>query len=210
VWERLVRFAFWVFYNPLAWTYDWVSKVVSLGHWRDWQRTALPELRGEQVLELAFGTGDALLDLHAAQYKATGLDLSPRMVRIAQHKLRRHEVLVPLVRGRTQQLPFAGATFDAILATFPADFILAPETLGEIARVLRPGGRAVVVVLAQLLSDRPWTRLLEWLYEITGQRQPLPTLEPQLEALGLRYQTRWRIVERTFVQLLILEKQVDV
>jgi hypothetical protein len=82
--------------------------------------------------------------------------------------------------------------------------------LGEIARVLRPGGRAVVVVLAQLLPDGPWVRLLEWLYAITGQRRPLPDLEPQLEALGLQYRTVWRTVERTSVQLVILEKQVDV
>jgi ubiquinone/menaquinone biosynthesis C-methylase UbiE len=207
---RLVRSAFWVLYNPMAWTYDWVSKVVSLGHWRGWQRTALPELCGKQVLELAFGTGDMLLDLHAAQYRVIGLDLSPTMVRIAQQKLSYHGVHVPLARGRTQQLPFADASFDSVLSTFPAEFIAAPDTLREIARILRPGGRAVVVVLAQLLPNGLWARFLEWLYAITGQRGPLPDLQPELKALGLHYQTMWKAADGGSVLLAVLEKQIDV
>jgi ubiquinone/menaquinone biosynthesis C-methylase UbiE len=198
-----------VLYNPLAWTYDWVSRVVSLGHWRDWQRQALRALRAQsawRVLELAYGTGDMLLELHAARYCPVGVDLSPAMARIARRKLRRHGVNVPLVRGRAQQLPFADASFDAVLSTFPAEFIVAYETLSQIARVLRPGGRAVIVAMGRLTSRTLWARFLEWLYAITGQRGPLPDLRPQLEAAGLRHWATWVPATDSAVLLVILEK----
>lgn len=208
-WKRLIRSAFWVLYNPLAWAYDRVSRIVSLGRWRDWQRAGLLELRGKQVLELASGTGDMLLDLYAGQYCPVGLDLSWQMVRIAQQKIDRQRASVPLVRGRSQQLPFVDASFDAVLSTFPTEFIIAPDTLREIARVLRPSGRAVVVVMAQFLPDGPWTWFLEELYRITGQRDALPDLRPHVEALGLAYRTMWRTVDGASVLLVVLEKQVD-
>jgi ubiquinone/menaquinone biosynthesis C-methylase UbiE len=209
LWIRLLRFGFWMLYNPLAWTYDWVSKAVSLGGWREWQRIGLGELQGKRVLDLAFGTGDTLLDLHAARYCAIGLDLSPQMVHIAQRKLHSQGMFVPLVRGRCQQLPFAPSSFDSILSAFPAEFIAVPDTISEIARVLRPGGKAVVVLMAQFLPDSVWKWFLEWLYRITGQREPVPDLTPQLEALGLRYQTVWRSANGASVLLAVLEKWVD-
>jgi ubiquinone/menaquinone biosynthesis C-methylase UbiE len=208
-WMRLIRFLFWVLYNPLAWAYDWVSKTVSLGHWQAWQRAALPELRGDRVLELAFGTGDTLLDLHASGLRAVGLDLSPHMARIARQKLSHRGVRVPLVRGRAQQLPFADAAFDSVLAVFPAEFIFSPYTLSEVSRILRSGGRAVVVVLAQFQPEGLWRRFLEWLYQITGQRGPLPDMGPALEAVGLEYRMVARAVGRDTVLLAVLEKAVD-
>lgn len=208
-WRHLVRLSFWLLYNPLAWAYDWVSQVVSLGHWREWQREALAELCGSRVLELAFGTGDLLLEAHGAGYQPTGIDLSPAMIRIAQRKLRVHQVSLPLVRARTQQLPFAQASFDSVLCTFPASFLAAHETLSEIARVLGPGGRAVIAPMARLKPETAWARLLEGLYRITGQRGPLPGLQAPFAALGLRYQACWRPVEGSWVLLIILEKEVD-
>jgi ubiquinone/menaquinone biosynthesis C-methylase UbiE len=205
-----VRFAFWLLYNPLAWTYDWISRAVSLGQWRAWQRTALAEVRGERVLELAFGTGDLLLDLHAlGTVHPTGLDLSPYMLRIARRKMRQQGIHVPLVRGRAEQLPFAAASIDTILSTFPASFILDPQTLGEVARVLKPDGRAAIVVTATLTSRSAWSRVLEWLYRITGQRGPLPDLGAQLAAAGLTYQRARRSIDGTSVLLLVVEKRFD-
>ena len=202
---RLIRFAFWVLYNPLAWMYDGVSWLMSAGQWRAWQRIALVEVQGERVLELAFGTGDLLLDLAARRRRGLiGLDLSPTMARIAQHKLRREGIQVPLVRARAQQLPFASASLDTVVSTFPSEFIYAPETLSEIARVLALEGRAVIVVLAHLLPDTLWERLLEWLYRITGQRAPLSPLDAQLAALNLERRMVWRSAGRSKVLLAVL------
>ena len=202
---RLIRFAFWVLYNPLAWTYDAVSWLMSAGRWRAWQRVVLPEVHGARVLELATGTGDLLLDLAAQGSRAlVGLDLSPTMVRIAQRKLRRAGVQVPLLRGRAQQLPVVSASIDTVVSTFPSEFAFAPQTLSEIARVLAPEGRAIFVVLAHLLPDTLWERLLEWLYRITGQRAPLPPLDAQLAALGLERRMVWRSSGRSKVLLAVL------
>jgi len=207
---QLLRFAFWLLYNPLAWTYDWVSRVVSLGQWRAWQRVALAEVRGERVLELAFGTGNLLLDLQAmGSVCPIGLDLSPQMIRIARRKLQRQGTRVPLVRGRGQQLPFADASIDTILSTFPAPFVVALQTLEEVARVLKRDGQAVIVAMATLTSHSPWSRTLEWLYRISGQRGPLPDLSAQLQAAGLTYRREWRPVDGTWVLLVVLEKRFD-
>lgn len=117
--RALLRFAFHLLYNEMAWSYDWVSGCVSLGQWRTWGRSALPLLSGPRVLEIAFGTGDILLDLHAAGFKTYGVDVSPRMVSLARRKLDQAGVDVPLIRGIAQALPFIDGSFDSIVVTFP-------------------------------------------------------------------------------------------
>jgi ubiquinone/menaquinone biosynthesis C-methylase UbiE len=170
-WRRLVRFGFRLLYNELAWSYDGVSWFVSLGQWRDWQRAALPFLRGNTVLELAHGPGHMLLALEQAGFKVVGLDLSPRMAGIAAKRLRRAGKSIPLVRGRAQALPFAAASFDSVLATFPTEFIDDPATLASLWQALGPGGRIVIVPGARLTGNGPLQAFIEWLYAITGQRQ---------------------------------------
>jgi ubiquinone/menaquinone biosynthesis C-methylase UbiE len=173
VWRRLVGLGFRLLYNELAFTYDWVSSVVSLGAWRCWQRAALPHLNappGSRVLELAHGTGNLQLDLYALGYIPIGCDLSPHMGRIARRKLSRRGLPPRLARGQAQRLPFPSASFPAIVCTFPTDFIFQPETLRETHRVLCSGGRLVIVPNGVLTGSGPADRLIEWLYRITGQR----------------------------------------
>jgi ubiquinone/menaquinone biosynthesis C-methylase UbiE len=185
LWLKLVWWGFHLLYNQFAWTYDAVSWLVSLGNWRCWQRAAIPYLQGERVLDLAFGTGNLLIDLVEAGYRPCGLDLSPYMLRITRRKLRRRGLAVPLCRGQAQAIPFADGVFDAMVSTFPAGFILYPATLREVARVLRPNGRAVVVAEARLEKHGPLGRFIEWLYAITGQRGPWPTVDTTLQEAGL-------------------------
>jgi ubiquinone/menaquinone biosynthesis C-methylase UbiE len=109
--------------------------------------------------------------LKSAGFHITGFDLSPYMSRMAQRRLRKAGLDVPLVRGRAENLPFGAAVFDSILATFPAQFIILPETLAALHRVLRPGGRLVIVPEARLTGGGPLTRFIEFLFAITGQRQ---------------------------------------
>jgi ubiquinone/menaquinone biosynthesis C-methylase UbiE len=174
LWWGLVRFGFRLLYNELAFTYDVISQIVSLGAWRCWQRSALQYLEiepGGLILELAHGTGDLQLDLHRAGYHVMGYDLSPYMGRITQVKLQRHNLVAKLVRGKAQKLPFATGSFVAVVSTFPTDFIVAPETLYEISRILRHDGLLVIVPNAVLTGGGVVGKFLEWLYRITGQRE---------------------------------------
>ncbi|MDX1662243.1 MAG: class I SAM-dependent methyltransferase [Candidatus Promineifilaceae bacterium] len=171
VWRRLVEHGFYLLYNEMAWSYDLVSWVVSLGEWRAWQRAALPFVAGERVLEIAHGPGHMLLALARSGYHVVGLDLSPHMGRQARRRLSRAGFSLRLVRGTAQALPFAGGSFDTVVSTFPTAFILEPATIAAVYRVLQPGGRLVVVPEGHLTGQGPLQRLINWLYVITGQRE---------------------------------------
>ncbi len=138
--------AFESLYGPFAWAYDWVSRTFFLDQWRVWQRAAIPHLLGKRVLEVGMGTGNMQIDMQRAGYDAWGVDLSPQMLRQATRKARRLG-LPPFraCRAQAQALPFQAEQFDSIVSTFPSDYIIEPATLKEINRVLRPGGRLVVV-----------------------------------------------------------------
>jgi ubiquinone/menaquinone biosynthesis C-methylase UbiE len=142
---RLLRFAFEQLYTNFAWAYDWVSRTFFLGQWRVWQRATLRFIEGERVLEVGMGTGDLQLDLLRAGYEAYGVDLSPQMLRRALRKARGLGVQLRACRASASALPFPDAWFDSVVSTFPSDYIGHTETLLEIGRVLRPGGRLVVV-----------------------------------------------------------------
>jgi ubiquinone/menaquinone biosynthesis C-methylase UbiE len=140
---RLLRIAFNLLYNQLAWTYDLVSWTVSAGQWPTWQRSTLRFLPGRPVLEVAHGTGNLLLDLVSLGLQPIGLDLSPSMSRIASSKLKRRldsqELPVPLVRGSAEALPFAANSLSTVVSTFPTEFIVQANVIAEFHRVLRPG-----------------------------------------------------------------------
>ena len=133
-------------YHELAWSYDVVSWLVSAGWWSSWRTVALAYVQG-RVLELGFGTGNLLCALGTAGWPAVGLELSPAMHRVTARKFAARGLTVPVVRGTALTLPFPSGAFDSVVATFPAPYILQPETLAECRRVLRPGGRLVVVGL---------------------------------------------------------------
>lgn len=159
LWRSCYRWAANRLYNEFAWAYDAVSWLVSLGHWDGWRKAALIHVQGKRVLEVGFGTGDLLIEMAARGWDAYGLDLSPAMHRITARKLRRHGLSAPRVRGYTQALPFADGSFDTLIATFPAEYIVAPETLREAARVLTADGRFVIAGLTAQV-EHP---LLRWL-----------------------------------------------
>ena len=146
-------------YNQLAWAYDCVSWVVSLGRWDSWRRAALPFVQGEQVLEVGFGTGALLSDLNRGRRRVFGLEPSAAMQRISARKLGQCGQTVPRLQGTAQRLPFVDRAFDTIVTTFPASFILDKGAHREFARCLRPGGRLIVVEVV-LSSRQPLLRFL--------------------------------------------------
>ena len=168
VWRLLFR----LLYNECAFAYDLVSYSVSLGQWRAWQRTALRQLPSADaglVLELAHGTGNLQADLIRAGYQTVALDLSANMGRLAQRNLRRARLPANLIRGDAGQLPCKSSTFSAIVCTFPTPFIFSDSVLEEMARVLRPSGHAIIVLVGQLAGGGILRALIRRLYRFTGQ-----------------------------------------
>ncbi len=206
VWARLVNWGFYLLYHPLAFTYDAVSWAVSLGAWRSWQRAALAFLpAGGRVLELAHGTGSLQVDLQRAGWCAVGIDFSPQMGRLARRKLARYAVAGYLLRAQAQHLPFASAQFDAVVSTFPTRFILEPQTIAEVRRVLRPDGVLVVVFNGVLHRPRGLVDAIEWLYRITGQREEIELLAP-FAAAGFAARREIVVLGNSTAHLLVATK----
>lgn len=210
LWWAFIRFFFRLLYNEFAWTYDLVAWTVSLGQWKAWGRTAIPHLRGKQVLELAHGPGHLLVTMEERGLMPVGIDLSPYMGRIAKRRLDRAYLGVPLVRARAQALPFCDGCFDSTVATFPAEFIIDPATLHETARVLTAEGRLVVTAWVRLSERDLLSRFIGWLYRITGQGEPLPGVgEATIARAGFAADAAWERVGHSQVMLVVAERRPD-
>ncbi len=127
----------------LAFAYDAVAWLASLGEWWRWQRTALNHLTappGATVLELAHGTGDfsarpapgGLSHRRARSEPGDGAAGAPQAAPQPSSG-------DAGARAR-EALPFADARFPAVISTFPTEFITAPETLAEITACWRRAG----------------------------------------------------------------------
>ena len=207
---RLVRFGFRLLYYEMAFTYDAVSWIVSLGEWRTWQRAAIKHLNvpsGKQVLELAHGTGKLQIDLRTAGLESVAIDFSPYMGRIARRRLLKLHITPKLARARAQALPFADGSFPAVVSTFPTDFIVDPATIAEVFRVLSPGGHLVFVPNGILTRGGAARQALEVAYRASGQRGPWPVhIESAFNAAGF---TLTEVIEdgkRSMAQVIIAQK----
>ncbi|HZC08038.1 MAG TPA: class I SAM-dependent methyltransferase [Ktedonobacterales bacterium] len=136
----------------------WLASTIPFaGQWRVWQRLALDRLVGEDVLEVGCGIGTLLADMIERGYRCQAIDQSPQMVAASRRELRRRGLRddADIVRqASAQTLPFASASFDNAVSTFPTDYIADARALSEIRRILRPGGRLIVVLAAALAPTR--------------------------------------------------------
>ena len=142
-------------YYEFAWAYDLVSWLVSLGQWSKWRNQSLEHIRGKRVLEMGCGTGELLFEMQARQISAVGLDLSPKMIRVAHRKMKKKNVKLKVILGKTQSMPFPTDSFDTLISTFPAEYILDPQTLQESARVLNPKHGRLIIAGTSLQSNNP-------------------------------------------------------
>jgi demethylmenaquinone methyltransferase/2-methoxy-6-polyprenyl-1,4-benzoquinol methylase len=134
-------------FDRIARRYDLLNTVLSFGTDASWRRRAAraagPPPDG-RALDVACGSGKLTGELRrlAADGLVVGLDFSGRMLQVAAA-----EVPGPrYVRGDGLRLPFADGTFDAVTVAFGLRNFADPERgLCEMRRVLRPGGRAVVL-----------------------------------------------------------------
>jgi ubiquinone/menaquinone biosynthesis C-methylase UbiE len=156
----------------MAWTYDWVAAIVSLGAWQKWVFSITPYIRDAPILELGYGPGHLQKALwENARFKPLvfGLDASPQMARIARRGLRRAGIPPNLMIGYAQHLPFPANTFQTVAATFPTEYIFEPSTLAEVYRILAPGGRFIILASAIITGPRRLDKTAAWLFKITRQ-----------------------------------------
>lgn len=102
--------------------------------------SALAVRAGEEVLDVACGTGNATIPAARIGARVTGLDLTPAMLATARE--RAADLGIEWVEGDAEGLSFPDASFDVVLSTFGCMFAPRHELVAdELARVLRPGGR---------------------------------------------------------------------
>lgn len=159
--QRFMRLFYRLLYRPFAFAYDLVAWAVSFGRWNDWVFRVVPFLEGTRVLELGYGPGHLQRLLRTRGWRAFGIDESPQMGKLAKRRLGHS---FNLARGLAQSLPYAHESFDCAVSTFPSEYIFDPQTLFEAKRILRNGGRLVVLPAAF-----PSSGLLKWLYQVTGE-----------------------------------------
>ncbi|RIK05266.1 MAG: 2-heptaprenyl-1,4-naphthoquinone methyltransferase [Acidobacteria bacterium] len=147
---------------------------------------------GEDVLEVGYGTGEALAEIASAASPGhvCGIDISDGMREEAEKCLEAKGVTraVSLATGDAASLPYRADSFDAIFMSFTLELFDTPEipqVLAECARVLKPSGRIVVVAMA--LPDHPKTmsRLYVWSHKHFPNYvdcRPIPAAEMIAEA----------------------------
>lgn len=168
---------------------------------RDGREWVCSQARGD-VLEIAVGTGRNLR-YYPPDVHLTGIELSPKMLEIAQQRARTVGREADLRLGDAQQLEFEDHSFDTVVCTISLCSI--PDdarAVAEMRRVLRPGGR--VLLLEHVRSPSRVIRVFQWLFErvtvpLEGDhqlREPLMHLRAQAFEIEKLERYGWGIVER--------------
>jgi demethylmenaquinone methyltransferase/2-methoxy-6-polyprenyl-1,4-benzoquinol methylase len=144
-------------FNSIAYRYDFLNRFLSAGVDIWWRKKAIRELKKLQpkyILDVATGTADVaimattLLDPE----KITGIDISDGMLEIGRAKIKKKglEKTIKLLNGDSETIKFADNSFDAVTVAFGVrNFEHLEKGLAEIKRVLKPGGKLVVLEFSQ-------------------------------------------------------------
>ena len=162
-----------------------------------------------RVLEIAPGPGYLSVELaKLGKFKITGLDISETFVRLASEYARREGAAVRFVHGSASDIPFEDGLFDLIACRAAFKNFSEPlRALNEMHRVLRPGGRALIL---DLCKDAPWEEIQSyikranvgavnsWLYRITFKHLLLKRAytEAQMNALAMASDFRFFCIQR--------------
>jgi demethylmenaquinone methyltransferase/2-methoxy-6-polyprenyl-1,4-benzoquinol methylase len=140
-------------FDRIAGPYDLMNSVMTAGLHHRWRSRAADLARvgpGSRALDVATGTGDLAIELASRGAEVVGSDFSEGMLDVA----RRKAPSLAWEQGNALALPYEDASFDAATVGFGArNFSDLSQGLREMARVVRPGGR--VVVLEITTPQRP-------------------------------------------------------
>lgn len=139
-------------FNHIAGRYDFMNRFLSMGIDKGWRRRAIKELEGrsiDQLLDVATGTGDfALQALTLNPGHITGIDISEGMLEVGRRKIAANNLQekITLQVGDSENILFADNSFDAVTVAFGVrNFQELDRGLAEIFRVLKPGGKLVIL-----------------------------------------------------------------
>ncbi|UCH02436.1 MAG: class I SAM-dependent methyltransferase [Candidatus Bathyarchaeota archaeon] len=182
-------------YDFLSPFYDYLTRYERLSKAKG---LAVAEIRrGHIVLEVGFGTGQTLIASALKvgnEGQVYGIDLSPRMLEKTRKRVKKLALTkrVDLQLGDARQLPYKENVFDVLFNSYMLDLIDTPElttVLTEFERVLKPGGRLVLVNLSKGENWYSNMKLYEWIYSkcpsLLGGCRPVLT-KAFLEELGFQ------------------------
>jgi len=158
-------------FDGIAPDYDRLNHLMSLGVDRSWRRRALREIvdagRAQSILDIACGTGDFSLAIAGRMHpdsRIVGLDLSEGMLAVMRDKVAKAGLQdkISCEQGDSEAMRFADDSFDVVTIAFGIrNFAHREAALREILRVLKPGGRLVILELSV-----PENRILRWGYNL--------------------------------------------
>lgn len=139
-------------FNNIARKYDFLNHFLSMGIDKLWRRKAvklLKTLEPKRILDIATGTGDfAIANLKLNPEKVVGIDISTEMLAVGREKIAKKNLQdkIELLEGDSENIQFADHFFDAITVAFGVrNFENLEKGLQEMNRVVRPGGKVVVL-----------------------------------------------------------------
>jgi demethylmenaquinone methyltransferase/2-methoxy-6-polyprenyl-1,4-benzoquinol methylase len=139
-------------FNNISAKYDFLNHFLSLGIDKLWRKRAIRELKSlkpKRILDIATGTGDFALEaLKINPQNVIGVDISEGMLKVGMDKMKAKQVdhIISLRLGDSENLPFETYSFDAITVGFGVrNFENLTKGLSEMLRVLKPGGKVVVL-----------------------------------------------------------------
>jgi len=139
-------------FNNIAGRYDFLNHFLSMGIDKGWRKKAIAsviQIKPDTILDVATGTGDmAIAAVKAHPCKITGVDIAGRMLEIGQKKIASQnlQASITLQLGDSEAMPFDNAAFDAVMCAYGVrNFEHLEAGLSEMYRVLRPGGKVVIL-----------------------------------------------------------------
>ena len=157
-------------FNSIAKDYDKLNHILSLGVDRTWRKRAIKyiaENKPQQILDIACGTGDFSLEIARRTHPGTmitGLDLSEGMLEVMDCKVAEAGLSkrIHTQQGNSEAMDFEDNSFDRVTIAFGIRNFENRETaLIEILRILKPGGRLVILELSV-----PSNPVLRWCYNL--------------------------------------------
>ena len=139
-------------FNDIAPRYDLLNHLLSMNIDKGWRRKAMKHIGKDgkkRLLDVACGTGDfSIAACRAGVERVTGIDISANMVEVGRRKVREagldHRINLQI--GDSERMDFADDVFDAVTVAFGVrNFEHLEAGLREMLRVLRPGGKAVIL-----------------------------------------------------------------